>query len=138
MPTVMLSWNERKQLEESLARWMNWMHTTGKPGGQDPGWVAVQQGVYEKLKASLDDPGILAVEFTAFELRWASEGLMYQRSLVTYTQKEPQVGTFGVAVARYGPPERVHLGPLHRKMLKAAGVIDEHSNPEMLTDPPFQ
>jgi hypothetical protein len=131
--TVALSWNERKQIEESLQRYMDTYLME-----KSPNWQAEIVSTHIRFAATLGDPGIVTMQVPDHEIRWACEGLMYQRSLVTYTEPEPPIGTFGTAYARYGPPERLHLGPLHRKLLKAEGVISATTNPELLTDPQFQ
>lgn len=131
--TITLSWNERKQIEESLARWMA-LYLQEKA----PEWQPYIQSAYNRFAATLGDPGIVTMEVPEFEMRWACEGITYQRSLVQYAGPEPQIGTFGPANFRLGPPERVHLGPLLRKMVRAMGTINETTNPELLTDPPFQ
>ncbi len=130
---IALSWNERKQIAESLERWMD--KNLAEKG---PDWQVEIRGTLAKFQATLGTNGIVTMDLTPGEMEWADEAVTFQRSLVQYAGPEPPIGQFGPALWRGGPAERVHLGPLLRKLWKAQGIVDENTNPELLTDPPFQ
>lgn len=131
MVRVQLSHTERLQLAESVNRW--WKVRKAELA---PEYKEIARSAVEKLTTMR---GLAEIDFTDDEAHVLVEGLQYQRSLVQYaSERPPRPGEFGRVIARTGPAERIHLGPLIRKFAKALGEIDERTNPELLTDPEYQ
>lgn len=131
---VRLSKRERLQLIESLDRW--W---TSRGTQLSPVYRSVVASADAKLRKGMWHPFRVLRVFTKNEAKVLVESLQYQRSLVKYkNEKSPGPGKFGPVVYRKGPAERIHIAPLWRKFAKAAGEIDETSNPELGRDPKYQ